>query len=120
MASIGDACEAYNYSQAFGRGVKFTGESTAHGRGGLAIGGWNKTQSDALFVVGNGTGNGNSRSDAMVVGLDGGVSATRFANKSGSDDVGSYQGINNVQVYPAGTSTSNLPDDGVLRIFLES
>lgn len=118
--AMGDACEAYNYSQAFGRGVKFTGENTAHGRGGLAIGGWNKTQSDALFIVGNGTGNGNSRSDAMVVGLDGGVSATRFANKSGSDDVGSYQGINNVQVYPAGTSTSNLPDDGVLRIFLES
>lgn len=115
---LGDACEAYNYSQAFGRGVKFTGN--ANGKGGLAIGGWNKTQSDALFVVGNGTGNGNSRSDAMVVGMDGGVSATRFANKSGSDNVGSYQGINNVQVYPAGTSTSNLPDDGVLRIFLES
>jgi len=117
---MGDACEAYNYSQAFGRGVKFTGESTAHGRGGLAIGGWNKTQSGALFVVGNGTGNGNSRSDAMVVGLDGGVSATRFANKSGTDSVGNYQGINNVQVYPAGTSTSNFPDDGVLRIVLES
>lgn len=118
--AMGDACEAYNYSQSFGRGVKFTGESTAHGRGALAIGGWNKTQSNALFVVGNGTGNGNSRSDAMVVGLDGGVSATRFANKSGYDNVGSYQGINNVQVYPAGTSTSNLPDDGVLRIFLEN
>lgn len=116
--ALGDACEAYNYSQAFGRGVKFTGN--ANGKGGLAIGGWNQTQSDALFVIGNGTGNGNSRSDAMVVGLDGGVSATRFANKSGSDNVGSYQGINNVQVYPAGTSTSNLPDDGVLRIFLES
>ena len=116
--ALGDACEAYNYSQAFGRGVKFTGN--ANGKGGLAIGGWNKTQSDALFVVGNGTGNGNARSDAMVVGLDGGVSATRFANKSGTDTVGSYQGINNVQVYPAGTSTSNLPDDGVLRIFLES
>jgi len=117
---MGDACEAYNFSQAFGRGVKFTGETTATGRGGLAIGGWNKTQSNALFVVGNGTGNGNRRSDAMVVGMDGGVSATRFANKSGSDTVGGYQGINNVQVYPAGTSTSNLPDDGVLRIFLES
>lgn len=116
--ALGDACEAYNYSQAFGRGVKFTGN--ANGKGGLAIGGWNKTQSDALFVVGNGTGNGNSRSDAMVVGIDGGVSATRFANMSGSDTVGSYQGINNVQVYQAGTSTSNLPDDGVLRIFLES
>lgn len=115
--ALGDACEAYNYSQAFGRGIKFTGN--ANGKGGLAIGGWNNTRSDALFVVGNGTGDGN-RSDAMVVGTDGGVSATRFANKSGSDTVGSYQGINNVQVYPAGTSTSNLPDDGVLRIFLES
>jgi hypothetical protein len=62
--ALGDACEAYNYSQAFGRGVKFTGN--ANGKGALAVGGWNKTQSDALFVVGNGTGNGN-RSDAMVV-----------------------------------------------------
>lgn len=115
--ALGDACEAYNYSQAFGRGVKFTG--TANGKGALAIGGWNQTQSDALFVVGNGTGNGN-RSDAMVVGVDGGVSATRFANKNGTDTVGAYSGINNVQVYPAGTSTSNFPDDGVLRIVLES
>lgn len=115
--ALGDACEAYNYSQAFGRGVKFTG--TANGKGALAIGGWNQTQSDALFVVGNGTGNGN-RSDAMVVGVDGGVSATRFANKNGTDAVGAFSGINNVQVYPAGTSTSNFPDDGVLRIVLES
>ena len=116
--ALGDACEAYNYSQAFGRGVKITGD--ANGKGALAVGGWNKTQSNALFVVGNGTGNGNARSDAMVVGLDGGVSATRFANKNGTDTVGAYSGINNVQVYPAGTSTSNFPDDGVLRIVLES
>ncbi len=64
--AVGDACEAYNYSQAFGRGVKFTGNSN-NGKGGLAIGGWNKTTTDALFVIGNGTGNGNLRNDAMVV-----------------------------------------------------
>jgi len=66
--ALGDACEAYNYSQAFGRGVKFTGN--ANGKGALAIGGWNKTQSDALFVIGNGTGNGN-RSDALAVDYNG-------------------------------------------------
>lgn len=114
----GDAVSAFNYSQAFGRGLVASGNP--NGKGLMAIGGWNKTMSDALFVVGNGTGNGNSRSDAMVVGLDGGVSATRFANKNGTDTVGAYSGINNVQVYPAGTSTSNFPDDGVLRIVLES
>lgn len=81
--AFGDACEAYNYSQAFGRGVKFTGN--ANGKGALAIGGWNKTQSDALFVVGNGTSNGNSRSDAMVVGLAGNVSATDFQTFAGNN-----------------------------------
>jgi len=114
----GDAVSAFNYSQAFGRGLVASGDP--NGKGIMAIGGWNKTQSNALFVVGNGTGNGNSRSDAMVVGLDGGVSATRFSNANGTDSVGSYSGINNVQVYPAGTSTSNFPNDGVLRIVLES
>jgi hypothetical protein len=80
--ALGDACEAYNYSQAFGRGVKFTGD--VNGKGALAIGGWNQTQSDALFVVGNGTGNGN-RSDAMVVGLAGNVSASDFQTFSGNN-----------------------------------
>lgn len=116
--AVGDAVRAYNYSQAFGRGLVASGN--ANGKGIMVIGGWNKTMSDALFVIGNGTSNGNLRSDAMVVGVDGGVSATRFANKNGTDTVGAYSGINNVQVYPAGTSTSNFPDDGVLRIVLES
>lgn len=115
--AVGDCVQAHNYSQAFGRGLIASGNS--NGKGMMVIGGWNKTMTNALFVVGNGTSNGSYRNDAMVVGVDGGVSATRFANKNGTDTVGAYSGINNVQVYPAGTSTSNFPDDGVLRIVLE-
>lgn len=254
--AAGDAVFAYNYSQAFGRGLVASGN--ANGKGLMAIGGWNKTQSNALFVIGNGTnsddahrsdafvvysnssvkegntntvasnnthiegtnntdtgvtttsftpgsnhieggfntsngglynhvegeanhvwgdrvhmegnrniysaadyewgvsiegmacatsantpnvhggilkviGNGTrgsgdavTRSDALRLYRDGSLwiqgdlNATKIANANGTDTVGAFSGINNVQVYPAGTSTSNFPDDGVLRIVLES
>lgn len=64
--AAGDAVFAYNYSQAFGRGLVASGNS--NGKGLMAIGGWNKTQSNALFVIGNGTNSDDAhRSDALVV-----------------------------------------------------
>ena len=88
-----------------------------------------------LKVIGNGTRTKESedpssetitRSDAMILYRDGcmwvqgTISAGKISNANGTDSVGSYSGINNIQVYPAGTNTSNFPNDGVLRIVLES
>ena len=61
--AAGHANTASNYSMAYGRGLAIQGATL----GGLAIGGWNKTSANSLFVVGNGTGNGNNRSDALVI-----------------------------------------------------
>ena len=61
--AAGHANTASNYSMAYGRGLAIQGATL----GGLAIGGWNKTSANPLFVVGNGTGNGNNRSDALVI-----------------------------------------------------
>ena len=69
--AVGDAVRAYNYSQAFGRGLVASGN--ANGKGVMVIGGWNKTMTDALFVIGNGTGNGDSRSDAFIVYYNGSI-----------------------------------------------
>lgn len=73
----GDAVSAFNYSQAFGRGIAMLGGVYNDGSGetvevgGLAIGGWNKTTSGALFVIGNGswrtTNGAKGKSDALVV-----------------------------------------------------
>ena len=73
----GDAVSAFNYSQAFGRGIAMLGGVYDDGSGqtvevgGLAIGGWNKTTSGALFVIGNGsyrtTNGAKGKSDALVV-----------------------------------------------------
>ena len=67
--SVGHSNTADFYSYCFGRGLRMSGESsnTTTGIGGLVVGGWNKTSANAVFVIGNGTGNGNSRSDALVV-----------------------------------------------------
>lgn len=67
--AVGHSNTADFYSYCFGRGLRMSGESsnTTTGIGGLVVGGWNKTSANAVFVIGNGTGNGNSRSDALVV-----------------------------------------------------
>lgn len=70
--AFGDANKVTYWSQAFGRGLEFDGDQDpSTGIGALVIGGWNKTSSGAVFVVGNGTGNGNKRSDALVLTKDG-------------------------------------------------
>lgn len=70
--AFGDANTATYWSVAAGRGLAIQGSTNAStGFGGLVIGGWNRTSADALFVAGNGTGNGNSRSDALVLTRDG-------------------------------------------------
>lgn len=61
--SIGHANTAYNYAGAIGRGLSIDGGDY----GALAVGRWNNISSNALFVVGNGSGNGSYRSDAVVV-----------------------------------------------------
>ena len=94
------------------------------------------THGGILKVIGNGTRTLTNpsnpatevitRSDALRLYRDGSMwiqgelSAGKISNANGSDSVGSYSGINNIQVYPAGTNTSNFPNDGVLRIVLES
>lgn len=94
------------------------------------------THGGILKVIGNGTRTLSNpsdpstevitRSDALRLYRDGcmwvqgTISAGKISNANGTDSVGSYSGINNIQVYPAGTNTSNFPDDGVLRIVLES
>lgn len=70
--TLGDSNRVTYWSQAFGRGLEFDGDQDpSTGIGALVIGGWNKTSSGAVFVVGNGTGNGNKRSDALVLTRDG-------------------------------------------------
>lgn len=59
---------AGNQSQAFGIGNVITNT-------GMAIGAYNKTSSDASFVIGNGT-NSNNRSDLFIIKHDGTVSST--------------------------------------------
>lgn len=88
--AVGDAVFAYNYSQAFGRGLVMSGSTDAsHGFGGMVIGGWNKTSADALFVAGNGTGNGNSRSDALVLTRDGKLTTNKvFVSGTNFDTLG--------------------------------
>ena len=88
--AAGDAVFAYNYSQAFGRGLVMSGSTDAsHGFGGMVIGGWNKTSADALFVAGNGTGNGNSRSDALVLTRDGKLTTNKvFVSGTNFDTLG--------------------------------
>ena len=88
--AAGDAVFAYNYSQAFGRGLIMSGSTDAsHGFGGMVIGGWNKTSADALFVAGNGTGNGNSRSDALVLTRDGKLTTNKvFVSGTNFDTLG--------------------------------
>lgn len=82
--AVGDAVFAYNFSQAFGRGLVASGD--ANGKGLLAIGGWNKTQSNALFVAGNGTDSDAAhRSDATVLTKQGVWSATDFHTFSGNN-----------------------------------
>jgi len=72
--AFGDANTATYWSVAAGRGLAIQGSTNAStGFGGLVIGGWNKTSADVLFVAGNGTGNGNSRSDAFILYPDGSV-----------------------------------------------
>lgn len=83
-----------------------------------------------LKIIGNGTyGSGGTigtRSDALRLYRDGSLwilgsfSANTISNANGTDSVGSYSGINNIQVYPAGTSTANFPNDNVIRIILEA
>ena len=65
--AFGNAVTANNWTYVFGRGLNFSGNDNAStGIGALVAGGWNNTTADAIFVLGNGTGNG-SRSDAFVV-----------------------------------------------------
>lgn len=66
--AFGNAVSANNWSYVFGRGLNFSGSDNAStGIGALVVGGWNNTTADAIFVLGNGTGNGTNRRDAFVV-----------------------------------------------------
>lgn len=66
--ALGNAVYTKYWTLGIGRGLEFNGDSNANtGIGALVAGGWNKTSSNAIFVLGNGTGNGSNRSDAVVV-----------------------------------------------------
>jgi hypothetical protein len=71
--AFGNAVSADRWSYVFGRGLNFSGsDDGTTGIGALVVGGWNYTTADALFVLANGTGNGN-RNDALVVYRNGSV-----------------------------------------------
>jgi len=72
--AFGNAVTANCWTYAFGRGLNFSGSSASTGIGALVAGGWNKTTSNAIFVLGNGTGD-NSLSDALVVYRNGAIKA---------------------------------------------
>lgn len=89
--SVGDAVFAYNFSQAFGRGLVMSGSTDAsQGFGGMVIGGWNKTSADALFVIGNGTNSDAAhRSDALVLTRDGKLTTNKvFVSGTNFDTLG--------------------------------
>ena len=85
-----------------------------------------------LIIVGNGDykkdGEGTHR-DGFILYKDGTVKATAFQNASGTDNAVSYagtsgvafNGVNNIEVFAANSvDPSSFPNDGVLRIILES
>lgn len=85
-----------------------------------------------LIIVGNGDyvkdGDGTHR-DGFILYKDGTVKATAFQNASGTDNAVSYagtsgvafNGVNNIEVFAANSvDPSSFPNDGVLRIILES
>lgn len=85
-----------------------------------------------LIIVGNGDygshGSG-TRRDGFILYKDGTVKATAFQNASGTDNAVSYggtsgvafNGVNNIEVFAANSvDPSSFPNDGVLRIILES
>ena len=84
--ACGPANKAYKHSYVIGRGLEFSGAYTGgYHLGAFVVGGWNATKSwsgptasSPLFIVGNGTGNGANRSDAMIVYRDGTVKAKDF------------------------------------------
>lgn len=123
----GDACSAFSYSQAFGRGIIASGNSASTGIGLFAIGGWNATTANALFVIGNGSWDSNiGKRDALVVYNDGTVSAKQFQNADGTDTINgttyNFTGVDNIEILPnaATANTANFPNDNVLRFILES
>lgn len=83
--AVGDCNTAINYSFTLGRGLKLDNTNGgANAFGGLAIGGWNYTTADAMFVIGNGTPTSNK--DYFVLKNDGSVAfgETTFAQFVGS------------------------------------
>ena len=79
---------ANQYSQAFGYGILVSGKIALDGiritgtSGIMGIGNWNRTSSDAAFVVGNGI-NSAKRSDAFIINYDGSVSAAGKISANG-------------------------------------
>lgn len=66
--ALGNAVYTKYWTLGVGRGLEFSGDSNSNtGIGALVAGGWNKTTSNAIFVLGNGTGNDSYRRDAVVV-----------------------------------------------------
>ena len=93
--AYGPANKAYNNSYLIGRGLEYSGISTAdYNLGAFVIGGWNATTSwstystTPLFIIGNG---GATRSDAFVVYRNGAIKAgsNTSANESNSVAFGS-------------------------------
>lgn len=79
---------ATQYSQALGYGILVSGKIEYDGiritgtSGVMGIGHWNKTSSDAAFIVGNGKNSAN-RSDAFIINYDGSVSAAGKISANG-------------------------------------
>ena len=93
--AYGPANSAYNYSYLIGRGLEYSGASTAgYNIGAFVIGGWNATTSYAttadapLFIIGNGSTNSN-RSDALVLTRDGKLTTNKvFVSGTNFDTLG--------------------------------
>lgn len=89
--AYGPANTAYNYSHLIGRGLEYSGASTAdYNIGAFVIGGWNATTSwetyatSPLFIIGNG---GSTRSDAFVVYRNGALKAGNDTTAKESNSV---------------------------------
>ena len=100
--AFGNAVTADRWSYVFGRGLNFSGNDDATtGIGALVAGGWNNTTANAIFVLGNGTGNGTARKDAMVVYRNGSVN---IGNNTVNGSNFYVEGLNNLATSAGATS----------------
>ena len=99
--AFGNAVSANRWSYVFGRGLNFSGsDNETTGIGALVVGGWNYTTAGAIFVLGNGTGDGDKK-DAMVVYRNGSIN---IGNNTVNGSNFYVEGLNNLATSAGATS----------------